>query len=422
MKLNENLFNSLYGSFANKKEYKDRYLSLKTEAKNRYGITTGAFFSVAGRTELAGNHTDHNHGLVLAGSVNLDSLGYGVATNDNIIKIYDLGFKQEFIVDLAKIDKSVSQSETTEALIRGVADYYKQHNYKIGGFNLISHSSVIAGGGLSSSASFEGLVAYVLNYLYNDEKVDTIFMGIASRYAENVHFGKPCGLMDQLACLHGGVVSIDFKETNKPIIKSANVDFTSYGLQLCIVDTNSSHEGLTEGYASMPIEMKSVAKFFGKEVLREVNTDEFFSKINEARSKCGDRAVLRAIHFFADSERVAKMIEALNKEDIIGYLALVNDSGNSSSSYLQNVVLPNRNDMSMALALALSGKILAEKGAYRVHGGGFAGAIQVYVPLALFASYKKEMEKYFGENSVKPLTIRSTPACHMEDDLSWLLA
>ena len=384
----------------------DRYAKASDKFIELYGDREIEVYSAPGRSEVGGNHTDHQHGQVLAAAVNLDVIAIVSKTDDGIIKVVSDSFDIAPIdvKDLAKKDKEEGSSE---ALIRGVAGKLKDDGYNVGGFVAYMTSDVLVGAGLSSSAAFEVAIGNVLSGLYNDMKLTDVYIAKVSQYAENVYFGKPCGLMDQMASSVGSLVNIDFYDVNEPVINPVRVDFEKFGHSLCIVDTKGDHADLTDDYAAIPIEMKKVAGFFGKEYLKEIPFEEFLDKIPQIRPVSGDRAVLRAIHFFEDDMRVTDEVNALKNGDFEEFKKLITESGNSSYKYLQNVYsIKDYDNQNISLALVLTERYLGSRAGYRVHGGGFAGTIQVFVPNDLVSGYKKEIEKYFGEGSCHVLKIR----------------
>lgn len=388
---------------------KTRYEKLKKDFKEFFGYEGDMeYFSAPGRSEIGGNHTDHQKGRVLAAAVNLDIIAAAVKTGNNTITLKSLEYAKYDKVDITDLEAKPEEREKSSAVIRGICAKCKELGYKIGGFDCFTVSSVLKGSGLSSSAAFEILVVTVISHLFNDGNIDPVEAAQIAQYAENVYFGKPSGLLDQSASSVAGFTAIDFADTKNPVFEKIDFDLHKYGYNLCVVDTGGSHADLTHEYAAIPVEMKKVANFFGKEVLREVDESEFMSKIKEVREKAGDRAVLRAIHFF-DDNRVAELEkEALKKGDFETFKTLVIQSGLSSATHLQNVFASsNPTEQGLSLALALSQKILIGKGAYRVHGGGFAGTIQAYVPDALLEEYKEKMESVFGKNSCYVLSVRS---------------
>ena len=363
-------------------------------------------FSAPGRTEVGGNHTDHNHGRVLAAGINLDAIALAAKNDENIVRIKSKGYAMD-VVDIADLSFHPEEEGHSPALVRGVVNGFLNYGYNIGGFDAVTASKVLSGSGLSSSAAYEVLVGTMLNYLYNDGKVDAVTIAKIAQYAENEYFGKPCGLMDQMASSVGSFITIDFADPKQPIIEKVDFDFASCGHSLCIVDTKGSHSNLTDEYAAIRIEMESVARHFGKKVLREVDEAEFKKNIPALRSELGDRAVLRAIHFFNDNARVLKEVDALKNNDFEKFKACVIESGESSYKYNQNVFAPKQADIQpVSVALAVSEEILKGKGAWRVHGGGFAGTIQAFVPNDLLDVYKTEIEAIFGEGSCYVLSIR----------------
>lgn len=385
----------------------ERYISLAKDFEEIFGNKDGIrFFSAPGRTEVGGNHTDHNHGRVLAAGINLDAVAVTAKNDENIVRVKSRGYKMDTVdlSDLSVIDADMGHSI---ALVRGMCDGFRKRGYKIGGFDACTVSSVLSGSGLSSSAAFEVLVGTCLNYLYNDGKVDAVTIAQIAQFAENVHFGKPCGLMDQMASSVGGFITIDFADPENPVIEKVDFDFAACGHALCIVDTKGNHADLTDEYAAIRTEMESVASHFGKKVLRETDEAEFYKNIPGVREKFGDRAVLRAIHFFCDNARVVSEVEALRKGNFDEFKRLICESGASSYMYNQNVYSVKKPaEQPVALGLAISEQVLKNKGAYRVHGGGFAGTIQAFVPNELLDTYKNAVESVFGEGSCYVLLIR----------------
>jgi galactokinase len=386
-----------------------RYEKLKDNFSSKFNEADLYYFSTPGRTEIGGNHTDHNFGRVLAGSVNLDSIAVVSKTEDSIVTIHSEGFDGAFVVDLQDLSVRDDEKETTNSLIRGIAARFKELGYAIGGFNACMTSNVLAGSGLSSSASVEVLFGKILSTLYNENKVQPEELAIIGQYAENNYFGKPCGLMDQVACAMGGIVTIDFKNPAEPVIQKVEFDFAAQNYNLLVVNTGGSHADLTEDYAAVPTEMKEVAKHFGASVCRELTMEQLLPEITALRTKTGDRAVLRGLHFLAENDRVVDQVNALEKNDFNGFLELIKDSGNSSFKWLQNVYTSKKVDeQGVSLALALSEKYIldAKEGACRVHGGGFAGTIQVFLPSSLVDGYIDLMESVYGLGSVYVLKIR----------------
>jgi len=405
----EKYLGNLYGLDEKTLDYqKRRYEKLTGLFENIFKTQPINYFSSPGRTEISGNHTDHNHGKVITASINLDSIACGIKSVD-VVEIYSEGYEKPFVVNLKNLNLVNSETGTTNALIRGIASQFVQKGFNVGGFKACIASDVLIGSGLSSSASIEILIGTIFNKFYNDGKVASEEIAIIGQYAENKYFGKPCGLMDQIACITGGIVEIDFYNPGKPIIKKIDFDFQATGYKLVAVDTEANHANLTEDYAAIPDEMKSVAKYFNKEYCSEITLEELFDQIKLLREAVGDRAILRAIHFLEENKRVEKQICALKKDNFEEFLILVNESGNSSYKYLQNIYTPqNVNEQSVALALAISDIFIREKGkgACRVHGGGFAGTIQVFLPEELIEGYKSYISKIFKADSVKVLSIR----------------
>ncbi len=385
----------------------ERYVSLAEDFAALFGEERDArLFSAPGRTEVGGNHTDHNHGRVLAASINLDAIAVAAKNDENIVRVKSRGYNMD-VCDITDLEIKEDEKGHSPALVRGMCAGFKKYGYEIGGFDASTMSSVLSGSGLSSSAAYEVLVGTMLNYLYNDGKVDAITIAKIAQYAENVYFDKPCGLMDQMACSVGGFVTIDFNNPAEPIVNEVKFDFASSGHSLCIVDTKGSHSDLTDDYAAIRSEMEAVAGVFGKNVLREVDEEEFKKNIPAVREKVGDRAVLRAMHFFADNARVLKEVDALKKGNFDEFKSYILESGDSSYKYNQNVYSNKKPlEQPVSLALALSESILKGKGAWRVHGGGFAGTIQAFVPNEILEDYKNAMESVFGDDSCYVLIIR----------------
>lgn len=363
-------------------------------------------FSAPGRSEVCGNHTDHNHGLVLAAGISLDAIAVAGKNDDGIVNIKSAGYRMD-TVSCDDLDVSEQDTGRSRSLVRGVLARFKQLGYNIGGFDAATASQVLSGSGLSSSAAFEVLVGTILNHLYNDGKIDPVEIAQIAQFAENVHFGKPCGLLDQMACSVGGFVEIDFGNPQEPVIEKIDFDFASSGHSLVIVDTKGNHSDLTDEYAFVRKDMENAAAAFGKKVLREVDEKEFMENILAVRKSAGDRAVLRAIHFYGENRRVLAEAESLGKGDFEEFKRLVIESGNSSYRYNQNVFAPSQaEDQPVSLGLCLSEKMLEGKGAWRVHGGGFAGTIQAFVPNDFVEEYTAEMKKVFGDDCCYILSIR----------------
>ena len=413
----KNLFSVLYGRETDLIEFNiKRYETVVRLFVEKFGDGDIQLFSTPGRTEIGGNHTDHNHGRVLAASVNLDSIAAVSKTNNNFITIYSDGFEHPFIVDLTGFDPIKEEEGTTASLIRGIAARVKQLNYNNGGFNAYISSNVLIGSGLSSSASIEVLIGTILNYLYNDGRIPASEIAIIGQFAENIYFGKPCGLMDQTACAVGGIVTIDFNNPKNPIVKKVDFDFNQQNYSLVVIDTGGNHADLTDDYASIPQEMKSVATLLGGEVGRDIILDNLLDNLHVIRPDVGDRAVLRMIHFLNENERVIEQVVSLENNDFKTFLKLVNESGNSSNKWLQNsFTIKNPREQGINIALAVTENYLAKigEGACRVHGGGFAGTIQVFLPNKSVEDYFSLMENIFGKGSVQVLNIRSLGTIHV---------
>lgn len=363
-------------------------------------------FSAPGRTEVGGNHTDHQQGRVLAAAVNMDIICIASLNENSMIRIKSAGYPQDE-VSLAQLDIKETEKNKAVSLIRGVAARCKALGYDVSGFDAYTTSNVLKGSGLSSSAAFEVAVGTMISHLFNAGKISAIEIAQIGQYAENTYFGKPSGLMDQMASSVGGFVTIDFADPAKPVVEPVAFDFEKSGFTLCIVDTKGDHADLTHEYAAITVEMKSVAKMFGADYLRHVDSSAFYDRLPEVKKQCGDRAALRAIHFFSDNERVVKQVNALRKGDFDAFKSLIIESGRSSFACLQNVFSCSQpREQGLSLALAVSEMLLSPKGAWRVHGGGFAGTIQAFVPGELLDIYKAYMEKLFGEGSCHQLSIR----------------
>ncbi len=370
-----------------------------------------ALFSGPGRTELGGNHTDHQHGRVLCASVDMDMLACAAPNGGGAIRIHSEGYPA-LEVDLADLEARAEERNTSAALVRGVAAKIAALGYTLGGFDACVTSNVLSGSGLSSSAAYEVLVGNILNHFCCGDALDAVQIAKIGQYAENAYFGKPCGLMDQMGSSVGGAVAIDFADPAAPVVERADFDFSTSGHALCIVDTGSCHADLTDDYADITREMGTVAAFFGKGVLREVPEEDLWANLPALRERCGDRAVLRAIHFFADDRRAAQEAQALERGDFAAFLSLVNQSGLSSEVCLQNTwSVADPRQQAIPVALALGRRLLNGAGAIRVHGGGFAGTIQAFVPDGLLSGFKDGMEAVLGEGKCHILHIRPQGGC-----------
>lgn len=385
---------------------KQRYSRVIDQYEAVFGAGPVEIFNAPGRSEICGNHTDHQLGKVLAASINLDSIAVASPTDDEIVRMISDGYPM-ITIDTADLALRREEIATTAGLIRGVLKGLQDRGCAIGGFNACITSDVLIGAGLSSSASFETLIGTIISGLYNQMKIDPAALAEIGQFAENVYFGKPCGLMDQMACSVGGMIQIDFAKPDQPLVSKVDADFEKYQYSLCIVDTHGSHADLTNDYAAIPAEMKQVAAFFGHQFLRQVEPEEFYRSVPQLRAAVSDRAVLRAIHFFSEEIRVVQAAAALKNDDFKTFLQLIKASGDSSFKFLQNIYsnhdIENQN---VSIALAVSENILAGHGVCRVHGGGFAGTIQVFVDNAFVDCYRSQMESVFGPGSCHVLHIR----------------
>ena len=381
--------------------------------REAFGAEPQRFFAAPGRTEIGGNHTDHQRGRVLAAAVDLHTCAAVAENGEHKIRVQSQGYPL-CQVDLADLTPKAAEYGTTTALIRGVAAKFADLGCPLAGVDLYVTSTVLPGSGLSSSAAFEVLMGTVLNGMFFQGKLDAKTIAGIGQYAENVFFGKPCGLMDQMASAVGNLVTIDFFHRDAPDVRPVAVDFASFGHALCILDTGADHADLTEEYAAITQELKAVCRYFGKEVLTEIAEDAFFAAIPALRQACGDRAVLRAIHFYEENARVPQQVAALEEGDFARFLALVQESGQSSWTQLQNVIPAGRTaHQEVALSLSLCRKFLQGRGACRVHGGGFAGTIQAFVPMDLLEDFCRQMESVLGENACHVLSICPTGGMEM---------
>ena len=364
------------------------------------------FFSAPGRTEIGGNHTDHQRGRVLAAAVNLDTVAAVRRNGTDTIRVLSKGYPMS-VVDLAELTPVAQEVNTTPALIRGVAARFVQLGCKVEGFDAYCESTVLPGSGLSSSAAFEVLMGTIVNCLFFGGKASRPQIAQISQYAENVFFGKPCGLMDQMASAVGNLITIDFFDKDQPLIRSVDVDFSAFGHALCIIDSGADHADLTDEYAAVPGEIKAVAACFGKEVLTQIDEEAFYAAIPALRTQCGDRAVMRAIHFYQENARVPQQVAALESGDFDTFLKLVRESGRSSWMYLQNVIPAGyKRHQDVAVALGLAEHYLNGRGACRVHGGGFAGTIQAFVPYDILDAFVSGMDTALGRGACHVLSIR----------------
>ncbi len=406
MKKMVTIWEALYGKDA--ESQRKRYEELREGfSKTFQGNDHVEFFSAPGRAEIGGNHTDHNHGRVLTAAVDLDVAGAARRTQGNRVSLKSAEYPGMDEIDLSDLSAKKEEEGTSAALLRGICYKCRELGFQVGPFQCYTMTRVLKGSGLSSSAAFEVLIVTVISHLYNDGKIDSVTAAIISQYAENVYFGKPSGLLDQMASSVGGFTSIDFKDPQNPVIEKLSFDFASCGHALCVVDTGGNHANLTGEYAAIPQEMKKVASFFGKKFLRDVDEGEFYGNLEALRRSAGDRAVLRAMHFFDDDRLALEEAEALKAGDFEGFKRKILSSGRSSFMKLQNVfAVTAPQEQGLSLALAMTERLLGDAGAWRVHGGGFAGTIQAFVPENLLENYRGEMEKVFGKGSCYVLSVR----------------
>ena len=381
-------------------------LALDNGFQAAFGCAPERYFSAPGRTEIGGNHTDHQRGRVLAGAVNLDTVAAVKTNGTNVIRILSQGYPM-CQVDLSQLEPVAAEINSTPALVRGVAARFVQMGCKVEGFDAYCQSTVLPGSGLSSSAAFEVLMGTIINHLFFDGRVSRPEVAMIGQYAENVFFGKPCGLMDQTASAVGCMVTIDFAEKGNPDIQPVDFDFASSGHALCIIDSGADHADLTDEYAGITNEYRALCRYFGKEVLTQVPEEDFYAAIPALRAKCGDRAVMRGIHQYAENKRVVQQVEALRSGDFDRFLALVKESGYSSYMHLQNVIPAGYvQHQDVAVALGLCEHYLQGRGAYRVHGGGFAGTVQAFVPVDMLESFRAGIDAALGEGACHVLSIR----------------
>lgn len=395
-------------------------LSAKDKTRLDSGFSTAfggeaqRYFSAPGRTEIGGNHTDHQRGRVLAGAVNLDTVAAVRISGTNVIRVQSKGYPL-CQVDLDNLEPVPAEINSTPALIRGVAARFAQLGCKVGGFDAYCESTVLPGSGLSSSAAFEVLIGTIINHLFFDGRVSQAEVAQIGQYAENVFFGKPCGLMDQTASAVGGLVTIDFADKEHPDIRPVHFDFSTTGHALCIIDSRADHADLTDEYAAIPGELKEICDCLGREVTTEIPEEEFYAAIPKLRETCGDRAVMRAMHEYNENRRVPEQVACLEKGDFQGFLSLIRESGFSSWMYLQNVIPAGYvRQQPVAVALGLCEHYLRGKGAYRVHGGGFAGTVQAFVPFELLDSFRAGIDAALGEGACHVLSIRPQGGVEME--------
>lgn len=384
----------------------ERYNNAIQQYNDLFGTDDVEIYSAPGRTEVCGNHTDHQNGMVLAASINLDAIAIVGKSNHHTIEIKSEGYPL-LQFDCNHLDMIASEKETTTALVKGVLSKMKNEGYQIGPFKAYITSDVFSGSGLSSSAAFESLIGTIISGLFNNMSISPVEIAMIGQYAENVYFGKPCGLMDQMACSVGDFVHIDFKNPEKPIVNKIEFDIAEKGYSLCIVDTKGSHANLTDDYAAIPTEMKEIANFFNKEHLSEITKQDFMENLPKIYSKASDRSILRAFHFFNENERVANAARMLSEDNFEAFLSIIKESGTSSYQFLQNVY-SNKYEQTqpVPITLAMSEYFLGNHGVCRVHGGGFAGTIQAFVKTDFVPEYKKQIEKILGFGTCHVLKIR----------------
>ena len=403
--------------YADTKAQAERYADAIKAFSLRFGKDRDLYlFSVPGRSEISGNHTDHNHGMVLAGAIDRDIIAVVSPTSDKRIRLKSQGFKED-TVNIEKTDQPENFSHYSSAsLIAGICHAFKEKGVEVGGFDAYTTTEVLKGSGISSSAAFEVMCGNIINHLYADGRYSGEELATMAQYAENVYFGKPCGLMDQMACAVGGFVHIDFADPSAPVVSPIPFSLSDAGYRLCIVNTGGNHADLNDDYASVPAEMKSVAQEFGQDTLRGITEEQFNRRIKELRAKVGDRAILRALHFLRENKRVEMQANALRQGDIDSFLEGVMASGNSSFRYLQNVyTIKNVWEQGLSLALCLTeGFLQGKKAAFRVHGGGFAGTIQAFVPADLAEEYATYMDGIFGKGATMMLRIRPEGAVQID--------
>ena len=372
-------------------------------------------FSAPGRTEIGGNHTDHQRGKVLTGAVDLDAIACAAPNGTDKVRIFSEGYGLTE-VEITDLFPKIEEKNSTKAIIRGTLAAISQKGFELGGFDAYVTSDVPGGSGLSSSACFEVLIGEIVNGLFCGGALEAAEIAKIGQYAENVYFGKPSGLLDQMGCAIGGIVAIDFKDKDHPEYHAVDIDFADTGYALCIVDTGADHADLTDDYAAVPAEMKSIASYFGKEVLSEVDESDFYANVPALRKEMGDRAVMRAMHYYTDCRRVEQQVESLEKHDIERFLSLVSSSGHSSYMYLQNVdTYRDPANQPVAVALAMARYYLRGRGARRVHGGGFAGTIQAFVPLDMVDEFKNGMDSLLGEGACRVTYIRPVGGCALTE-------
>lgn len=411
--LNEGALEKYSALYSDINVAKERIIAAINSFTSTYGSDRDIYvLSVPGRSEIIGNHTDHNHGKVMAGAINRDILSVVAKNDDGVIRFRSEGFSEDRIKLTDVGDPSSFKKFTSRALVAGMANAFIKAGHNVGGYDAYSCTEVLKGSGLSSSAAFEVMIGNIINHLYNDGNVDNAEIAKYAQYSENVYFGKPCGLMDQMACAVGGFVYIDFEDNKNPSVESVNFSLAEAGYSLCIVNTGGNHANLNDDYASVPTEMKAVATHFGREVLRGLTEEDIVKEAPALRESVGDRAILRALHFVRENDRVDMAKDALKKQELARFYDIILASGRSSFQYLQNVYTTiNVSEQGLSFALALTDGFLDGKGgAFRVHGGGFAGTIQVFIKNELLADYVDLMDSVFGKGAAMPLNIRPAGA------------
>lgn len=394
-------FHALYSGV----DQSERYSALADAFRGQFSREPELFVSAPGRTEVVGNHTDHNRGRVLAAAVNLDTVAAVAAREDGVVTLYSAGYDRPFVVDLSDLTVHEDEKETTFALIRGVAARLKELGYRIGGFDASVTSTVFKGSGLSSSAAFEVMLVAAFDALYNGWTIDAKLNARISQYAENVFFGKPSGLLDQSASAVGGLVTMDFAPEIADV-EALQYDFGAKGYAICVVSAGGEHGNLTADYASIPAEMKQVAQAMGVDVLAKVTAEQLWDALPMLKKQVSDRAILRAFHFVDETRRVTEAVDALKKDDLNHFFATVIASGESSWKLLQNLHVEGSSNQEMPLALEMSRRMLEGRGAWRIHGGGFAGTILAFVPMDMLDEYSARMNAVFGEKATTALAIR----------------
>ena len=384
-----------------------RYEAVLDGLETTFGAhETAGLYSAPGRTEIGGNHTDHQHGRVLAGSVNIDMIAAAAPNSLNQLRVQSEGYDL-CVIDLADLAARKEEENTTMSLLRGECEAFKERGAALSGLDVYISSNVPKGSGVSSSAAFEVLIGVILNDCFMTEKVSPIAIAQIGQWAENVYFGKPCGLMDQMASSVGNIITIDFADPAHPIVEPVQVDFSKAGLALCILDSGADHADLTDEYAAIPADCRAVAAVCGGEVLREVPFETFLAKLPECRRQCGDRAVLRAFHVYAENRRAQEEKRALGRGDFDRFLELVRESGRSSAMYLQNIIpTGSAAAQELMVTIALCERILEGRGAVRVHGGGFGGTAQAFVPLDMLSKFKETTEAALGQGRCHVVMIR----------------